>query len=112
MDKWIEPKDRKFEGGSPWLNSGGTGPDDYVIRQKGERKWTYLVFRCGRNFWLSGYDVKLADKDRRAMKWLLPQIERKCTSDCYAIYHRMLNGHIEKVGASDFCEAHGWKDTG
>ena len=45
----VKPEPQ-FEGGPIALHSGGTGPDDYVFRKVGARKWTKVVCRWGRNF--------------------------------------------------------------
>lgn len=40
----------RFEGGPVFLNSGGTGPDDYLLRPIGKSKWVLVICRWGRNF--------------------------------------------------------------
>jgi hypothetical protein len=52
----MEPK---FEGGPIFLNSGGQGPDDYLLRRVGTRKWFKVIFRFGRNFGAEIVDGKI-----------------------------------------------------
>jgi len=40
----------KFEGGPIQLNSGGFGPDDYLLKPIKGGRWTKVIFRWGRNF--------------------------------------------------------------
>lgn len=44
------PKPIIFEGGPIFQNSGGMGPDDYLLRPIGSRQWTKVIFRFGRHF--------------------------------------------------------------
>lgn len=46
----MKPKNPIFEGGAIALHSGGVGPDDYILRRIGTRKWYGVVYRWGRNF--------------------------------------------------------------
>ncbi len=38
------------EGGPIFMNSGGSGPDDYLLRPIGKRQWIKVIFRWGRNY--------------------------------------------------------------
>jgi hypothetical protein len=116
-------KKPRFEGGPIFLNSGGQGPDDYLLRKIGTRKWFKVIFRFGRNFGAEITDGKvskrivrpntlsstlaqsIAHADRNAMDHIFPILQID-VSTCGA-KERMLreSGKLVTMTAEDFLGA-------
>ena len=85
--------EKKFKGGPIYLNSGGQGPDDYLLKPVKGGRWTLVIFRWGRNW--TGREVgkdeanRLAQLDHEAMKEILSSCERLCVPDMGGRYQRM-----------------------
>lgn len=117
-----------FEGGPVFQNSGGMGPDDYLLRPIGTRQWVKVIFRFGRNFGAEVVDGKLfkttvrpntpesvhaqlnAKIDRMAMDYILPikaiHVGRNAANE------RRLreSGKLRIMTAEDFVKLHGLAD--
>ena len=67
----------RFKGGVIQLNSGGSGPDDYLIRALPSGKWIKVIWRYGR------HSTNQADyeSDKLCIAWVLGQCERTAVSD-------------------------------
>ena len=80
-------------------NSGGKGPDDYLLKPIVGGRWTLVKFRWGRNF--TG-DVSVAERDKDAMERIFP-IQQICVPDMAARYYNMKKrGKVPTMGASEF----------
>jgi hypothetical protein len=67
----------RFKGGVIQLNSGGSGPDDYLIRALPSGRYVKVIFRCGRH-WTNKVDF---ESDKASLSWVLRQCERTAVSD-------------------------------
>ncbi len=87
----------KFEGGPIFQNSGGTGPDDYLLRKIGTSRWYEVQCRWGRHFtWKYGEDRTglqrardNADSDKAALDRVMRQTRRICVGDNATRYYRL-----------------------
>ena len=94
-------KTKRFKGGPIALNSGGMGPDNYLIKPVKGGWWTLVIFRWGRN-WTG--DNEIAERDREAMKEMFP-LEQVCVPDNAKQYWGMKQkGNVPSMGASDFLD--------
>lgn len=92
---------KRFKGGPIFLNSGGTGPDDYLVKPIHGGRWTRVIVRSGRNF--TG-DREAAASDRAAWATILP-LEHVCTSDNWRRWNASA-GRIPTMNATDYAAAH------
>ena len=99
---------RKFKGGAIFLNSGGRGPDDYLIKPVVGGRWTLVIFRWGRNW--QGKELGIedaraaADSDRAAMEAIFP-LQRVCIPDNAARLTTMRKrGHVPTMNATEFLD--------
>ena len=67
----------KFKGGPIYQNSGGFGPDDYLLKPIKGGRWTRVNFLYGRN---STGDRDIAIAERFALNDIFP-IMQYCVSD-------------------------------
>ena len=67
-----------FKGGPIFLNSGGSGPDDYLIKPVKGGRWHRVIARYGRHF--TGSKEAVA-QDQAAMKKVLRVTKQICTGD-------------------------------
>ena len=65
----------EFEGGNLTLKSGGIGPDDYLFRRLGSRKWVKVVIRHG-----PGMKAEY-DADLLALGSIFRSCKRLCVPD-------------------------------
>lgn len=96
------PGKKMFKGGPVALNSGGYGPDDYLIRSVHPRnsRWTLVIFRWGRN-WTGCKEA--AESDRTAMKEILSRTEQTCVSDNARQFAKMKErGNVPTMDGSAF----------
>lgn len=99
----------RFKGGPILLNSGGRGPDDYLLKPIKWGRWTLVIFRFGRNFQqrAGGLGSRQAQDDQRAMEYIFP-IQEICVPDNWERYTRMLRklregkGGLPQMGAAEF----------
>lgn len=102
----------RFKGGPVLLHSGGTGPDDWLIKPIAGGRWTLVLFRWGRNW--TGREVgkdeanRLAEADREAMIAMYHAgISRVCVGDLAQRLARMhRRGPVPTVGAAEFWQKH------
>lgn len=101
----------KFKGGPVALNSGGTGPDDYLLKPIQGGRWTLVVFRWGRNW--RGREVGLAtarreaETDKEAMKKIFPA-RHVCVSDNARRLRKMRDrGNVPRMSGTEFWAAYG-----
>lgn len=89
----------QFEGGPIFLNSGGTGPDDYLVRKIGTKKWVLVIMRFGRNF--TG-DREAAQLDYSLLKDFFP-LRHISVPENYERYHRLkAAGKLVMVSLAEF----------
>lgn len=109
------------EGGPIFMNSGGSGPDDYLLRPIGKRQWIKVIFRWGRNY---GRQIRngqvvhdalvrprtpeallataSAEADKAAMALIFP-VRGVCVSDCAKRERRArAAGRLVTMTASEF----------
>lgn len=107
----------QFKGGPVQLNSGGQGPDDYLLKPLQGGLWTLVIFRFGRNFRWSPEgqveDLKVAqangEADREALNLILP-VQRVCVPDNARRFQRMKErGSYPVMSATEFVEK--YKDS-
>lgn len=97
-----------FEGGPMALNSGGMGPDDYMLRKQDTRRWYFVVFEFGRNF--TG-DREVAIKEFAALKWLLKNHKHRCVPDNAKRYSiQKAKGTLITMSGREFARKYGWKE--
>lgn len=101
----------KFKGGPVALNSGGQGPDDFMLKPVQGGRWTLVIFRWGRNW--QGRKVGLetarceAEADKEAMKKIFP-VQQVCVPDNARRYRRMRDrGIVPTLSATEFWEKYG-----
>lgn len=106
----------KFKGGPVVQNSGGSDPDDYLIKLVSGGRWTLVLFRWGHHFGQDGFGgdkvgleqakvSMLADKE--AMKEIFP-LRQICTSDnARRLAMMKKRGVVPTMFASDFLEKYG-----
>jgi hypothetical protein len=98
----------KYEGGPVALNSGGFGPDDYLLKRVGERGgWVLVQFRWGRHF--QGKELgleaarRVAELDEKAMRVIFPLARQVCVGDCARRLEKMWKaGRAKRMWAADF----------
>jgi len=96
-------KEIKFKGGPIALNSGGFGPDDYLLKPIKGGRWTLVIFRWGRN-WTG--DKEAANSDRDAMKKVFP-LQQICIPDNARRFARMKErGNVPTMNATEFLARH------
>lgn len=95
----------KFKGGPVLLNSGGFGPDDWLLKTVEGGRWTLVIFRWGRH-WRGreiGEDAadRLSETDREALLAILHAgVERVCVGDLAQRLEKMRN--VPTLGAAEF----------
>lgn len=102
----MTQKRRLFKGGPPWLNSGGRGPDDYVLKPIEGGQWHVVIFRWGRN-WTGSKEA--VDSDKEAMDKIFPVVQIHTAANA-TVYGRLKkSGRLEKmtISATDFWEKYG-----
>ena len=109
-------KEIKFEGGPIALHSGGYGPDDYLLRKIGTKKWFLVIFRWGRHFPGSGrllFGDELAqakaavDSDKAAQLKIFP-IKEQCVSQNAFFYKKLSESNtLLAMNATEFYERFG-----
>jgi len=106
------PRKARFKGGPVWLNSGGSGPDDYLLKPIEGGRWTYVIFRFGRNFrWSQDGRIENLKEaqangaaDKEVMDHIFP-IKQICVPDNAARYRRMKErGSVPTMNATEFWE--------
>jgi len=97
-----------FRGGPVFLNSGGQGPDDWLIKPIEGGRWTLVVFRWGRN-WAGrqvglGKAAEFAKSDKVAMIAMYAVgIDRVCVGDLARRFQQMKKrGVVPKMCATEF----------
>jgi hypothetical protein len=91
----------RFKGGKIFLNSGGQGPDDYMLKPTKGGRWTRVIFRWGRHW--TGDKVAM-ESDRTAMEKILP-VPHMCVQDCRAWYEwHKSRGSLVTMNATEFWE--------
>lgn len=99
----------RFKGGPIFQNSGGMGPDDYLLKPVKGGRWYKVIFRWGRH-WTG--QKKAAVEDREAMKNIFP-IQRICVSDMAQRAQRMeREGKLVTLTAAEFWEKYKDKPLG
>ena len=90
-----------FKGGPIFLNSGGMGPDDYLIKPAKGGRWVRVIFRWGRN-----YDgvPEHAEADKLAAKSIFPLVH-VATGD-NAKRWAGGKGTIQTMNAEEFVSKH------
>lgn len=92
----------RFKGGPIYLNSGGRGPDDYLLKPIKGGRWTLVIFRFGRNFQEGERGSRNAEEDQEAMKRIFP-VQQVCVPDCWERYMRMREkGNLPQMGGAGF----------
>lgn len=95
----------KFKGGPVWLNSGGQGPDDYLLKPIKGGRWTCVIFRWGRN-WTGSKEA--ADNDKAAMEKIMPVLQWECVPDNWERWQEMKRkGPVPTMNATEFLERYG-----
>lgn len=95
----------KFKGGPVGLNSGGRGPDDYLLKPIKGGRWTLVVFRWGRNF--TG-DKAEAATDLEAAKTIHRLNQQVCVPEMARRYQLMqTKGSIPTMSGVEFLERYG-----
>lgn len=79
-----------FEGGPVFQNSGGMGPDDYLLRPIGTRQWVKVIFRFGRNFGVQIVDNQIV----RPKDPIMPHTPESTSAQVVAKYDRMAMDYI------------------
>lgn len=106
------PRKARFKGGPIWLNSGGQGPDDYLLKPVEGGRWTYVIFRWGRNFrWSPEGNIEDTETaqanvkaDKAALDKIMP-IKQICVPDNATRYRKMKErGSVPTMSAAEFWE--------
>jgi len=88
-----------LKGGPIFLNSGGLGPDDYLLKAVDGGRWVRVIRRSGRHF---DGDRQHALDDHGAWAQIAQRIrERVCTSDNAKRYNATKT-KIQTIDASAF----------
>lgn len=100
-------KKLKFKGGPIGLNSGGRGPDDYLIKPIKGGRWTLVVFKYGRNF--TG-DKAQAEAELEAAKVIHKLNQQICVLDM-ARRHQLMKarGDVPTMSGTEFLTKYGGK---
>lgn len=93
----LEDSELRFKGGPIFLNSGGSGPDDYLMKPIKGGRWCRVIARWGRHFTNKGDSVKDGD----AMQKVLHATRQICVGDNARQWDRG-KGHIPTLCWSDF----------
>lgn len=117
----------KFMGGPIFMNSGGQGPDDYLLKPVVGGHWVKVIFRFGRNFGVTIEDGRIvkpkepirpgtpaslasqlvAAEDRRAMDRIFP-VEQVCVPDNARRAAKLANSNrLVTMAAYDFIQKYG-----
>lgn len=95
-----------IKGGPPFLNSGGIGPDDYLLKPIKGGRWTLVIIRAGRHW--QGKEVRrekaraMYDADMAAMKAMFP-IQQICVPDMARRLARMKKrGDVPTMSMAEF----------
>ena len=90
----------KIKGGPPFLNSGGTGPDDYLLKPVKGGRWTLVIIRADAT-------REMYKADMAAMKAMFP-IEQICVPDMARQLARMKKrGDVPTMSMSEFYQKYG-----
>lgn len=109
------------EGGPIFMNSGGSGPDDYLLRPIDTRQWTKVIFRWGRNYGRAVRNgqvvhdavvrphtpeaaaaTEATEADRAAMARIFP-VRSVCVGDCAKRERRLREaGRLVVMDATTF----------
>lgn len=91
------------------MNSGGSGPDDYLIRKNPRGKWTRVIFRWGRNGKLATNPKADYESDHAAMEWIFKDMDKVCVPDQYARFRKLeQSGRLVTMNATEFAKSNGW----
>lgn len=97
-------KSYKFKGGPTFLNSGGFGPDDLMIKPIEGGRWVLVIFRWGRHFTGNKAD---AESDRAARK-SIGQIQPVHTAANYERWRKARErGTLVTMNATEFWQKYG-----
>ena len=102
-------KEPKFKGGPIFLNSGGTGPDDYLLKPIRGGRWHRVICRYGRHY---QNDQDAAEADRKAFENIMRAgVEHMAVGDNAIRWRKMLDGDVARtdvltVNASEFWETY------
>jgi hypothetical protein len=94
-----------FKGGPTYLNSGGTGPDDYLIKPEKGGRWHLVKFGFGRHYKAGGPDpvqekARMAEILRRTRLICIPEVRN-------VVARRGGLSAFPEVNGQGFIERHG-----
>jgi len=95
----------EFKGGPVGLNSGGRGPDDYLLKPIKGGRWTLVIFQYGRN---STGDKANSYAELEAAKVIHKLNQQICVPDMARRYQLMrAKGNVPTMSGVGFLERYG-----
>lgn len=100
-----------FKGGPVALNSGGQGPDDFLLKPLHGGRWTLVIFHWGRNW--RGREIGMdaarqeGEADQAAMKKVFP-VQQVCVPDNARRLRKMRDrGSVPRMSGVEFWDKYG-----